>query len=272
MNKSSSKFAVLEQHTVVRDFNKKTWMKKAMSKEYFCESQLFPAEVALFKDISPFLTRKSRILDIGVGTGRTSSYLSGLTPFYTGIDYSSCMVDLARQRFPDLDLMVRDARDLSCFPSDYFDLVFFSYNGIDYVSHEYRLILLRQVRSVMKKDGIFVFSSHNRSWPGFGRFKIPIPSYDGNAVRYAYKVIQALYGTIRHALLQQYGIQTETYAIINDPAHCYRLLTYYISPSSQICQLTEAGFSDDVSMYDSSGKSSEASIDTWIYYCCTKKA
>ena len=40
------------------------------------------------------------VLDLGVGPGRTTAYLSKLTSGYIGIDYSQAMVDACSRRFP----------------------------------------------------------------------------------------------------------------------------------------------------------------------------
>jgi len=62
------------------------------------------------------------------------------------------------------------------------------------------------------------------------------------------------------------------YAIITDPGHNYRLLTYYISAANQVKQLTLAGFSDDVAVYDVKGDFvSDSAESAWLYYLTRKK-
>ena len=56
--------------------------------------------------------RRGRVLDIAVGAGRTTGLLSRYAATYVGVDIAESMVDLARERFPDVDLRVGDARDL----------------------------------------------------------------------------------------------------------------------------------------------------------------
>lgn len=56
------------------------------------------------------------------------------------------------------------------------------------------------------------------------------------------------------------------FAIINDDAHNYSLLTYYISPGSQIEQLNQHGFTD-VTTYDRWGEPATSSATSaWMYY------
>src|SRR5208282_1678064 len=57
---------------------------------------------------------------------------------------------------------VADAANLSLFPDDSFDVVVFSFNGIDYVLPEQaRRSCFAHVHRVLKAKGIFIFSSHN---------------------------------------------------------------------------------------------------------------
>jgi len=63
------------------------------------DQELYPNEKAIFEQISDEL-KKASILDIGVGGGRTTNYLLGLTSCYIGIDFSRGMVEACQKRFP----------------------------------------------------------------------------------------------------------------------------------------------------------------------------
>jgi ubiquinone/menaquinone biosynthesis C-methylase UbiE len=117
-----------------------------------CERFLFD------KYISP----GAAVLDLGVGGGRTTAYLSRLSSRYVGLDYSEEMVNACRAKFPGLQFEVADAADLSRFTNDSFDAVVFSFNGMDYLSSdEKRHDCLREFRRVLKDRGTLIFSSHN---------------------------------------------------------------------------------------------------------------
>jgi SAM-dependent methyltransferase len=111
--------------------------------------------------------RGGSILDIGVGGGRTVSLMTLLSDDYRGIDYSPTMVDQCHQAFPDRNIEVGDARDLSRFKDSSFALVLFSFNGLDSVSHDDRQIVLREIHRVLEPDGYFVYSTFNRDGPHF---------------------------------------------------------------------------------------------------------
>jgi SAM-dependent methyltransferase len=102
------------------------------------------------------------ILDLGVGGGRTTPYLSEIASHYVGIDYAEEMIRVCRTKFPNLQFDVTDASDLSGFADASFDAVIFSFNGIDYLApDEKREVCLRECYRVLKKGGIFIFSTHN---------------------------------------------------------------------------------------------------------------
>src|SRR5690606_12109488 len=102
-----------------------------------------------------------RILDIGVGGGRTTPYLLDVSRDYIGVDYAPKMIKKCRAQYPSVTFEVCDARDLSHFGPASFDLIFFSFNGIDYVDHADRIKILCEVRRVLTDQGAFVFSAHN---------------------------------------------------------------------------------------------------------------
>jgi SAM-dependent methyltransferase len=118
-------------------------------------------EEAALPAIAP-LVRSKRVLDIGVGAGRTVSLLALLTDEYTGVDFSEEMVAACKEQHPDKDIRWGDARTLSDFGDGSFDFVFFSYNGIDTVDDDHRKDVFRAVHRVLDTDGIFMFGTYNK--------------------------------------------------------------------------------------------------------------
>ena len=125
-----------------------------------------PGEELVLRRVAP-LVRSKRILDVGIGGGRTVGFLTLLTDQYVGIDYSDLMVGAAKERYPELDLRVGDARDLSDFDDGSFDFVYFSYNGIDTMDDSGRRAVLAASHRVLDKDGLYVFSTLNKDGPSF---------------------------------------------------------------------------------------------------------
>ncbi len=124
---------------------------------------LTPCERALFEIYIP---TGSAILDLGVGGGRTTSYLAKRASRYVGVDYAPAMVEACEAKFPNLkfpnlEFKVSDAADLSIFPEASFDVVVFTFNGIDMLPEQSRQNCFAHVRRILKANGVFIFSSHN---------------------------------------------------------------------------------------------------------------
>jgi SAM-dependent methyltransferase len=120
---------------------------------------LSPCEQALFGE---FLKPGDAILDLGVGGGRTTRYLSSLASRYVGVDYAPNMVAACREKFPQLEFLVADATNLALLADGNFDSVVMAFNGIDALfPSEARRRCLAEIHRVLKNGGVFIFSSHN---------------------------------------------------------------------------------------------------------------
>jgi ubiquinone/menaquinone biosynthesis C-methylase UbiE len=120
---------------------------------------LLPGEVHVFKQAVP---QGARVLDLGVGAGRTTPFLAERASRYVGLDYSEGMLVECRRRFPDLEFVQADASDLSQFPDASFDVVVFSFNGIDCLHPDaVRLRCIAEIRRVLAPGGTAVISEHN---------------------------------------------------------------------------------------------------------------
>jgi len=261
----------------VLDWNQRQWSSANVSGSYGRESRLFAPETIVLEWLGAGFKDK-KILDIGVGGGRTTSHLLGISKNYIGIDYSEPMVRECARNFPDVDFRVADARDLGAFQSDPFDFVIFSYNGIDNLDHADRIKALGEIRTIVKPDGAFVFSTHNRN-----RERIIKPwslkHFDFrrnptiNPLKLARRGLNYAAGQLNYLRLSSKQRFTEEYAVINDNGDQYRFLSYHISADHQIAQLARVGF--DVEMIiDNQGRvldldSARGITDSWmIYYIC----
>jgi ubiquinone/menaquinone biosynthesis C-methylase UbiE len=119
---------------------------------------LTPCEQLLFDGC---IKSGSSILDLGVGGGRTTAYLAARAAHYIGLDYSEAMIKACQTKFPHLEFRVADAADLSAFPDESFDVVVFSFNGIDVLPSAGRRGCLEHIYRVLKPGGVLIFSSHN---------------------------------------------------------------------------------------------------------------
>lgn len=126
---------------------------------YLKEIQLQKPEQVILDKLKNKL-KDMKMLDIGVGTGRTTLHFANLVKKYIGIDYSKELIDICKKRFSNLNFKVCDARNMEIFENNSFDFILFSYNGLDCVSHEDRLKILYEIIRICKNEGYFCFSTH----------------------------------------------------------------------------------------------------------------
>jgi ubiquinone/menaquinone biosynthesis C-methylase UbiE len=139
--------------------NLRTYRIPEVASRYAALNYLTPCERLLFRT---YIKPGMAVLDLGVGGGRTTSYLSRIASRYVGVDYSEAMVQVCRRKFPALDFVLADASDLSIFEDASFDAIIFAFNGLDsVVPDEKRLRCLRECRRVLRPGGVLIFSSHN---------------------------------------------------------------------------------------------------------------
>jgi ubiquinone/menaquinone biosynthesis C-methylase UbiE len=259
---------------MIEDSNQKTYRTAQIVRYYAQLKTLQPAEQTILESLRSQLST-FKMLDIGVGGGRTSQHFAKIVADYTGIDYSAEMISACQKRFATTAQTIRfdlcDARDLSRFPDNSFDFILFSFNGIDYISHRDRLQVLQEVQRVGKPGGYFCFSTHNlqnfeREFCLNHQLRInPIATYT-NLVMFS-----LLRFFNRNLTLEQ--IKQSAHALIKDESHNFQLRTYYIRPHSQIEQLSP--YFSQVKIFSwSSGleltNDTEIAnnLDSWLYYQC----
>ena len=260
----------------ISEINLRTYSKPIETRKYARLAGLLPAEAAILARYRR-LVEGGPILDIGVGGGRTTEALLELSPDYVGVDYSPGMVERCRVRFPGTRFEVADVRDLAAFADESFALVLFSYNGISSLDHADRLKALAEMRRVLSPAGICVFSAHNRNSPQTGAWSLkhipaleswvraPVPSLK-QLVKYPLGIRNAL-ANGRHARSEP------DYAIVNDEAGCYGLMSYVIAVDKQLAQLRAVGFVP-VEAVGIDGQplapDQYGTADAWIYYVCRR--
>jgi len=144
---------------LTRDPNLDTYNSPELTSYYSSLNYLTPCERLLFDEcLSPGMA----ILDLGVGGGRTTPYLSSLAGRYVGADYAAEMISACQKKFPHLEFENVDAADLSIFATSSFDAVVMAFNGIDSLfPDESRYQAFREIHRVLNPKGILIFSSHN---------------------------------------------------------------------------------------------------------------
>lgn len=244
--------------------NRKVYESEAVAGMYATLGDLFPAERILLERLGSRLAQ-SRMLDVGVGGGRTAVHFAPRVREYLGVDYSSAMIAGCRRRFPDpppgMRFAVADARGLSLCADGGFDVILFSYNGLDYIGAEDRERALRELRRVAAPGAWIAFSSHNLMSLGTPR---PAPAGAGRlrAILRGW-ALRWLNGDLR-------SLRRGDHAIVHDDGCRFRLRTFYVRPSHQAAALAASGLVD-VEVFGMDGRglppaALDACADEWLYY------
>jgi ubiquinone/menaquinone biosynthesis C-methylase UbiE len=244
--------------------NLSSYEEPALVERLSSRSELQPPEAAILEQLGAWLSG-TRMLDLGVGGGRTTLHFAPVVASYVGVDYAqpmvdSCVVRLA-SRFPDALFALGDGRDLSSFGPEEFDFVLFSYNGLDSLDHDDRLRALRELHRVLSQKGVLCFSSHNT-------YALP-ELYAGERRRRVKSTAFWMLNGSRHRLV------AEPHVMVRDGTGHYRMIQYYVRPSESLDQLDSAGFTvTDVFGLD--GRRIEVAgidraRDAWLYYVASPK-
>ena len=242
-----------------------------VAEEYGECCDLIKAEDAILDLLRKDGQRES-VLEIGIGGGRTTRHLLAVTKDYVGVDYSKRMVDICRQTF-DSTFMVCDARNMDSFEDGRFSTVVFWGNGIDEVKPQDRLLVLKEVNRVLKKNGLFTFSSHNLDWNRIPAYMLEGFSLSRKTIRdNAMRAGLYMFG---HAIQIWRKIRHKGYAVLWEYEEPEKVAVprCFIDQATQVQQLLEAGF-DDVMLLASDGlplTDENRCADYLVFYNAWKK-
>jgi ubiquinone/menaquinone biosynthesis C-methylase UbiE len=260
---------------VVDEINGRAMRARELVHHYGQTSEVTQPERAILERVRSRVAGE-RILDLGVGGGRTVPALHELSAHYVGIDYSEEMIETCRRRYPNVQFEHGDVRALTAHGAESFAFALFSCNGLGMIGHADRLRSLREIYRVVRSGGYFAFSAHNQRSPDHDA-GLQLPPFERTnnplklGVRIARLVKHHAIGAYNHYRHREHEVRTPTYSIINDRCHNYATMLYYISMVEQRRQLEEAGFRDVVA-FDLAGRvvGDEDTRDSSIYYLAAK--
>jgi SAM-dependent methyltransferase len=258
--------------------NRAAWSSHASVRSYASESSWTdPGEQAAVEWVSAHCTNEP-ILDIGIGAGRTIPLMESISSDYVGVDYTPALLQRALERFPQADLRLMDARDMSSLPSNHFALAMFSYNGIDSVEYEDRVRILSEMARVVRPGGYLLFSSHNLHGPGYGEtvWKL-LPRFTLNPIRLGWRTLRSLrvlpiglYNYWRHSRNNfNYG----GYATAVGAAHNFGIVIVYMTLAEQRRQLGRLGLDLEIVFGSSDAQPILPDGDSdewWLHYVAHK--
>lgn len=241
---------------------------------YAGRSDLQKPEQAILSALAPSLS-SARLLDIGVGGGRTTESIAPLVGEYVGVDFSRAMVEACRTKFagrlPNSRFEEADARRLDAYADASFDIVLFSFNGLDSVDYQDRMRALGEMKRVLRPGGYLWFSTHNKFRLG-QRFLFIWPRsirYFPGQVRRLVRIHAKNFPAFRHL--------GGDYSVIYDGVHDFRTRILYIDPRRQLADLVDLGFQDvrtfglhEPLEIPAAAQHLAMRRDGWIYFLCQR--
>jgi ubiquinone/menaquinone biosynthesis C-methylase UbiE len=242
---------------------------------YYAQSSSKQAPETTIMNLLSDKLNEFKMLDIGVGGGRTTSFFADKVKEYKAIDYSEEMINICRNRFqgkiPPENFLVADARDLNIFGPNRFDFILFSFNGCDYVSAEDREKVFGEIKRILKPGGYFCFSTHNiqsiLNWSSISYTFHPYRLLNNIILHFKRKIINNL-NDKKFKKIKQLD-----YVTIKDGAHDWSLEAFYVRPSYQIKHLESLGYKQIKVFNLSYGEELPHTElvntqDKWLYYLC----
>jgi ubiquinone/menaquinone biosynthesis C-methylase UbiE len=219
------------------------------------------------------------VLDIGIGGGRTTGLLALRAQSYVGLDISTEMLALARARHPGIELRQGNAVDLAGLPDAAYDLVMFSYNGLDALDHADRGAALASMARVTRPDGRVLFSSLNldgvsfdeRPWRVAGGLLSPRVRYHvAYAARHPGTVVRSMQNYRRSREQAEDGRGWGRRPL---RAHEFRFVVHFATMEETVAEARDAGL-EVVAAYAEDGRelapSTPHSDADYVHFVCRR--
>lgn len=208
--------------------------------EHFVEGLMLGEQMVL--DMFKAQLHEWRMLDLGIGGGRTTRHFAPLVNEYWGIDYAERMIRLVNHKFqgtyPNAIFEVADARSLPHISDNSFNLCLFSFNGLDANPHSERMEGLSEIFRVLVSGGYFFFSTHNLQAIEV-IFELEKTK---NPIKLGYSIFRNI---LLHLILGSVKkLKEKDHIFIRDAAHLFRVKHMYVKPAEAIRQLKEVGFTE----------------------------
>lgn len=217
--------------------NEEVWSRGEFVENY-ATRQLRPVEKIMLERYREALA--GHVLELGSGAGRLTGHLIELGGDVHGLDLAPAMVAYCRRTYPQGTFSVGDLRYLTSFEDSSLDAVVGTSNVIDVLGDAERRRVLGEVRRVLAPGGLFVVSSHNRAYvPPTSVAMRVLSGGTRRPWRSAKGLPRRLCSRRKFRPLER---EEPGYALVNDEAHDFSVLHYYIARDAQVQQFAEEGF------------------------------
>jgi SAM-dependent methyltransferase len=222
----------------------------------YANRSLAPVEVLLMVRYREVLS--GRTLELGCGAGRVLGYLAQLGVEANGVDLSRRMVDYCAATYPRAHVRVGDINHPETCGSGRFDAIWATNNILDVLDDANRRRVLAGLAGMIESNGVLIFSSHNLdavarrpgaasdSHPDHRPSEVLLDALRRLASKPPAAVLRRLAAAParrrNRRRLEPLTYFGDGYAVLNDEAHDYGLLHYYIGRDDQERQLAEVGY------------------------------
>lgn len=220
--------------------------------DVYANRTLRPAEAVI---LARYVAGCKRVLELGCGAGRILGYLVQLGGEVHGIDISEVMVERCRAHYPSANVQLGDIAALSATVTGPFDGILAPDNVLGSFDDAARRRVLADIRELLAPRGLLVFSAHNLDVVKSNRQGNHVIAQERRTrasllaalaqrsslelLRTLPRIPRRLRNRRRLAPLQY---RAADHAVLNDLAHDYALLHYYVTRDGQDRQLAELGF------------------------------
>ena len=175
---------------------------------------------AVLRDYLKVQVRKFRILDVGTGNGEIANYFADDNFVYC-TDIEDQRTNKKRTNFKKVDSEKIPMSD------NYFDIVLYNH-VIEHVSDQVKH--LKEIKRVLKKNGICYFATPNRIFPVEPHYKIPFIHYFPNKVfhkllrlsgKYKEELRLLSYFRMKYLISDEFSWSEYTHKIIKYPRKYY---------------------------------------------------
>lgn len=104
-----------------------------------------------------YLKENERILDLGCGNGRHFPFFKDKQVDYFGVDNSTALIKIAKNKYPEARFLVEDGLKLS-FPDNFFDKIYSIAVLHQIPSKELRNQLLEEIRRNLEHGGLLILT------------------------------------------------------------------------------------------------------------------
>ncbi len=247
-----------------RAVNASLWSGKDLVKHYV-NSTLKPPERAWLSTYREELSGK--VLELGCGAGRFTGHAAALGGEVLATDVSELMLRETHRRYGVATARI-DLHELSAVVGATYDAVVLTANLLDILGDDDRNVALDQLCDLLAPQGVLLFSSHNLDAAHLIPADLRLRGLGPLAL--LRRVVALPVSTRNRRRLRPLEQTGPHFAVLNDMAHHWSVLHYYIGQQAQQQQLADHGLVLDSCLALDGLPSSSSVTSTELHYAARR--